>query len=94
MIKTNNTWTVKIPAGLKSGDYVLRTELIALHSAPQHYPQCFNLKVTGGGQLTLPPGTPGTSLYRSNTPGIPFNIAATLQRYPIPGPPLWKPSGA
>jgi cellulase len=33
MIKNNNTWTVKIPAGLKSGEYVLRNEIIALHAA-------------------------------------------------------------
>jgi lytic cellulose monooxygenase (C1-hydroxylating) len=95
MIKNNNTWTVKIPTGLKSGEYVLRNEIIALHTAgtvggAQNYPQCFNLKVIGGGQLTLPPGAPGTSLYKPQTPGIVFNIAATIQRYPIPGPPLWK----
>jgi lytic cellulose monooxygenase (C1-hydroxylating) len=94
MIKNNNTWAVKIPASLKSGYYVLRTEIIALHTAgtvggAQNYPQCFNLKVVGTGESSLPAGAPGTNLYKPQTPGIVFNIAANVQRYPIPGPPVW-----
>lgn len=42
LIANNNTWTVKIPSNL-SGNFVLRHEIIALHSAgnadgAQHYP--------------------------------------------------------
>lgn len=33
MIKNDNTWTVKIPASVKPGNYVLRHETIALHEA-------------------------------------------------------------
>jgi cellulase len=93
--KNNNTHPVKIPANLKAGNYVLRTELIALHTAgtvggAQNYPQCFNLKVTGSGTTTLPAGVPATQFYKPETNGIVFNIAAKVDSYPIPGPPLWK----
>jgi hypothetical protein len=91
----NTTWTVTIPKNLKAGKYVLRNEIIALHTAgtvngAQNYPQCFNLQVTGSGTASLPPGTPATQLYKPTTPGIVFNIAANLNSYPIPGPALWK----
>jgi cellulase len=33
MIAANNTWTVKIPASIKAGNYVLRHETIGLHQA-------------------------------------------------------------
>jgi cellulase len=43
MIANNMTWTVKIPSSIKAGNYVLRHETIALHSAgtagqAQNYP--------------------------------------------------------
>jgi hypothetical protein len=98
LIKHNSTWNVKIPADLKSGQYVLRTEIIALHTAgtvggAQNYPQCFNLKVTGGGQTGAPQGLSATQFYKPETRGIVFNIAGMVQTYPIPGPPLWKGAG-
>jgi len=99
LAKHNNTWEVKIPASLKSGNYVLRNEIIALHNAgtvngAQNYPQCFNLKVTGGGSASLPPGVSAQQIYRPNTPGIVFNVYGAFQTYPIPGPPLWKAGDA
>jgi cellulase len=95
--KTNNTWTVKIPSSLKAGNYVLRNEIIALHTAgtvggAQNYPQCFNLKVVGDGSVSLPQGVVATSFYRPETKGIVFNIAANVGAYVVPGPPLWKGS--
>jgi lytic cellulose monooxygenase (C1-hydroxylating) len=94
LIKHNSTWEVRIPPKLKSGNYVLRTEIIALHVAgqsggAQNYPQCFNLKVVGGGQVKLPTGVPATTFYARESPGIVFNLYTKLERYPIPGPPLW-----
>lgn len=98
LIKHNSTWNVKIPAGLKNGEYVLRTEIIALHAAgtvggAQNYPQCFNLRVTGGGHVSLPQGLPATKFYKPDMRGIVFNIAGMVKSYPIPGPPLWKGAG-
>jgi cellulase len=95
LIKNNSTWIFTVPKDLKFGNYVLRNEIIALHTAgtvggAQNYPQCFNLRVKGDGKTALPKGIPGTKLYTPSTPGILFNIAADVQKYPIPGPPLWK----
>ncbi|KAF3351986.1 hypothetical protein VdG1_09440 [Verticillium dahliae VDG1] len=61
LIEQGNGWLVKIPATLAAGDYVLRHEIIALHASgqpdgAQNYPQCINIRVTGGGS-ELPTGT-------------------------------------
>ncbi|CAJ2506480.1 Uu.00g006100.m01.CDS01 [Anthostomella pinea] len=92
LIENNNTWLVQIPATLKAGNYVLRHETIALHSAEsaggaQAYPQCFNLEVTGDG-TDVPTGTLGTALYTETDPGIEINIYTTGITYDIPGPTL------
>ncbi|KAL4790055.1 glycosyl hydrolase family 61-domain-containing protein [Aspergillus venezuelensis] len=93
LISNNNSWTVTIPSSIAAGGYVLRHEIIALHSAgnedgAQNYPQCINLDITGGGSAS-PSGTLGTALYTADEEGILFNIYTTLDSYPIPGPALW-----
>ena len=90
----NNTWTVTIPSSIAAGNYVLRHEIIALHSArtidgAQNYPHCINLKVTGSGTDKLSSGTLGTALYKPGEPGIEIDIYKPLQ-YQMPGPPLYK----
>jgi hypothetical protein len=92
LIANGNAWTVEIPSSLAAGNYVLRHEIIGLHSAgnangAQAYPQCINLKVTGGGSTT-PSGVSGTSLYTATDPGILFNLYTSFSSYPIPGPAL------
>ncbi|KAL1836236.1 hypothetical protein VTJ49DRAFT_5398 [Mycothermus thermophilus] len=87
-----NSWTVQIPSDLKAGNYVLRHEIIALHGAAnangaQAYPQCINIRVTGGGN-NLPSGVAGTQLYRASDPGILFNPHVGNPNYPVPGPAL------
>ncbi|KAL2269010.1 hypothetical protein VTJ83DRAFT_3856 [Remersonia thermophila] len=87
-----NSWTVQIPSDLKAGNYVLRHEIIALHGAAnpngaQAYPQCINIRVTGGGN-NLPSGVAGTQLYRANDAGILFNPHVGNPNYPVPGPAL------
>lgn len=84
-----------IPANLKAGKYVLRNEIIALHTAgtvggAQNYPQCFNIEVMGSEMKGLPEGTVGTKLYTPAENGIVFNIARVLDlgAYRIPGPPV------
>lgn len=48
LIADNSSWTTTIPASLKAGEYLLRHELLAIHSSnqPQFYPECAQLKVT------------------------------------------------
>jgi hypothetical protein len=94
LISANNSWTVTIPSTIAAGNYVLRHEIIALHSAgesngAQNYPQCVNLKVTGGGS-DVPSGTLGTKLYTNTDPGILVNIYTALSSYTIPGPALYS----
>ncbi|KAJ5717086.1 hypothetical protein N7488_002732 [Penicillium malachiteum] len=98
LIANNNSRTVTIPSDIADGNYVLRHEIIALHSAEelngaQNYPQCINLKVTGGGSAT-PSGTVGTSLYKDTDPGILINIYTSLSTYDIPGPTLYTAGAA
>ena len=83
-----------IPSSIAAGNYVLRHEIIALHSArtidgAQNYPHCINLKVTGSGTDQLSSGTLGTALYKPGEPGIEIDIYKPLQ-YQMPGPPLYK----
>ncbi|KAK3945495.1 glycoside hydrolase [Diplogelasinospora grovesii] len=92
LIANNNSWLVEIPPTIAPGFYVLRHEIIALHSAgstngAQNYPQCFNLQVTGGGS-DAPAGTLGESLYTETDAGILVNIYQSLSTYDIPGPTL------
>ena len=93
LIQNNQSWVSTVPSTLKAGNYVLRHEIIALHSAgnangAQAYPQCINLKVTGSGSTTLTGGVVGTKLYTPTDPGILFNIYGTFTSYTIPGPAL------
>ncbi|KAL2144229.1 hypothetical protein VTI28DRAFT_9440 [Corynascus sepedonium] len=88
-------WSVTIPASIKAGNYVLRNEILALHSAydvggAQFYPQCANIKINGSGTAT-PSGVVGTSLYNENDPGVHYNIYNDESEpvYQLPGPPLY-----
>ena len=82
---------VKIPAGLPDGDYLLRAEVIALHTAGQAngaqlYMSCYQVTLSGGGS-SLPSQTvkfPGA--YSARDPGIMVNIHAALKTYVVPGP--------
>lgn len=90
LISNNNSWVLQIPETLATGNYVLRHEIIALHSAEsadgaQNYPQCFNLAITGTGSLQ-PSGTLGEALYKESDAGILVNIYNSLTSYDIPGP--------
>ncbi|KAK3984588.1 glycosyl hydrolase family 61-domain-containing protein [Cladorrhinum sp. PSN332] len=92
LIDNNNSWMIQIPSNIAPGNYVLRHEIIALHSGgdlngAQNYPQCFNIQVTGSG-TAKPAGVKGTALYTPTDEGIRFNIYRSLSSYPIPGPQL------
>ncbi|EMC96205.1 glycoside hydrolase family 61 protein [Baudoinia panamericana UAMH 10762] len=94
LLANNNSWTVTIPPSIAPGNYVLRHEIIALHSAgtadgAQNYPQCVNLEITGSGTDT-PAGTLGQKLYGANDSGILINIYQSLSTYEIPGPSLYS----
>lgn len=82
-----------VPSDLAPGDYLLRPEAIALHTAAssggaQLYMSCFQLTVTGSGSAA--PDTvslPGA--YKASDPGILVNIHAALDSYTAPGPAVY-----
>lgn len=85
---------VKIPDTLPDGDYLLRAEAIALHTAGQSngaqlYMSCFQLTLSGGKATAMPEGVqmvkfPGA--YSARDPGILINIHAAVASYKVPGP--------
>lgn len=95
----NNGWVdFTLPSCIAAGDYLLRAEIIALHSAStqgqaQFYMGCAQLKVSGSGS-TSPSSTvsfPGA--YKATDPGILVSIynsqgqpVGNGQKYQIPGP--------
>lgn len=96
LIHTNHTYTVQVPPTLAPGNYVVRHEIIALHYAlksdlgPQHYPQCVDVMVSGGG-TEVPEGVFGTELYGrpGDEGGLKYDISQDpLPPYTIPGPGL------
>jgi hypothetical protein len=85
---------VKIPADIPSGDYLLRAEALALHTASsvggaQFYMSCYQITVSGGGNAS--PATvkfPGA--YSASDPGIKINIHAAVSGYIAPGPAVYS----
>lgn len=59
-------WSEKLPSTLRPGRYLIRHEIISLHSAnkPQFYPECAHLDVKGAGD-----STPGAE-YLVRIPGV------------------------
>jgi cellulase len=94
---------VKIPSDIPAGDYLLRAEVIALHTAgssggAQFYVTCYQLTVSGGGSAS--PATvnfPGA--YSQSDAGILVNIHSPMTTYVAPGPAVYsggttKPAGS
>ncbi|KAF3901397.1 Endoglucanase-4 [Arthrobotrys entomopaga] len=84
-------WTIQLPQNIQAGEYLMRHEMIALMNAAspsgaQIYPQCMNLKITGGGNVK-PKGVRLQPFYAPGQRGIQINIRG-INRYPIPGPPI------
>jgi hypothetical protein len=68
-----------IPASVPSGEYLLRVEHIALHSAgssggAQFYISCGQVNVTGGGSGTLTDLVAFPGAYKATDPGILIDI--------------------
>ncbi|KAI1103491.1 glycoside hydrolase [Jackrogersella minutella] len=85
---------VAIPSDLAAGDYLLRAEALALHTAAQSggaqfYMTCFQLTVTGGG-TAKPAGVSLPGAYKASDPGILINIHAAVSDYVAPGPAVYS----
>ncbi|KAJ3574983.1 hypothetical protein NP233_g1403 [Leucocoprinus birnbaumii] len=90
----NGIYTFTIPKNLKAGQYIIRHEILALHSAytypgVQVYPSCIQVQVTGSGSALPTSFVSFPGAYTGSTPGIVFDIYTNTGSYPIPGPAVW-----
>ncbi|KAH8158056.1 auxiliary activity family 9 [Xylaria polymorpha] len=86
--------SVQIPADLAPGDYLLRAEALALHSAAsagqgQFYMTCYQFTVTGSGSAK-PAGVNLPGAYAVSDPGILVNIHMPMTTYIAPGPTVYS----
>ncbi|GAA5937452.1 hypothetical protein JCM10213_007239 [Rhodosporidiobolus nylandii] len=96
--------TVTIPSTLAPGDYLVRFDLLALHSATspggaQFYPNCAQVTVTGSGSQELPAGVEIPGFFTEVTPGIVWDIyySSTYDvtgDYVAPGTGVWDGSAS
>nr|CCA94931.1 putative glycoside hydrolase family 61 [uncultured eukaryote] len=93
LIKAANSLTVKIPASLKPGNYLIRHELINLARPPaEFYPECAQLKITGGGTKSPDAShrTTFASAYKMSLPQFTQSYESWKGKaYKLPGPPVW-----
>ncbi|KAI0688486.1 glycosyl hydrolase family 61-domain-containing protein [Cerioporus squamosus] len=90
--------TVTLPPNIKAGEYLIRHELIALHTAAtvggaEFYPACAQLSV-GGSQTGTPNETvsfPGA--YTDRDAGILIDAYDMTGDYPFPGPAISNLAG-
>ncbi|KAF7297901.1 hypothetical protein HMN09_01010900 [Mycena chlorophos] len=100
LVQDGSKWTINVPSSLKSGQYMIRHELAAVHnpktsdptSGPQLYIACIQLDVVNGGDRSLPEGTQAGHLYLTN--GAFANIDVYSDSFnprnvEMPGPPIW-----
>ncbi|KAF8649159.1 hypothetical protein AX16_005957 [Volvariella volvacea WC 439] len=89
-------FTFTLPRSLPTGEYLIRTEQIALHSASgfagaQFYIACGQLNVINGGSGNPGPLVSIPGVYTGNEPGILINIYWPIPaNYTQPGPPVWR----
>ncbi|KAH8599376.1 glycoside hydrolase family 61 protein [Bisporella sp. PMI_857] len=95
LIAAKGVQQIPIPACIASGQYLLRAELVALHSAgssggAQFYMECAQINITGGTGAKSPATVSLPGAYKASDPGITINIYQTLTSYTIPGPSVFK----
>ncbi|KAL5121526.1 hypothetical protein ACEQ8H_000598 [Pleosporales sp. CAS-2024a] len=81
-----------VPKTLAAGDYLVRSEAIALHAGagnPQPYVSCFQVKVTGGGSAT-PSGVSFPGAYSLSDPLFSKSIYDSGFKYVSPGPAVYS----
>lgn len=97
LVADNSSWTVTIPETLKPGSYLIRHELLAIHTAnqPQWYPECGQLTVTGSGSA-VPDASYMASIpgvYSMSQPQINIDVYSSANadatNYTIVGPDVW-----
>ncbi|KAF8591017.1 lytic polysaccharide monooxygenase [Ramaria rubella] len=92
LIANKGKHTFTIPSCIASGQYLVRTEIIALHAAStypgaQFYMECGQLNISGGSGSETPATVSFPGAYKGTDPGITINIYyPVVTNYTIPGP--------
>ncbi|PIA15975.1 hypothetical protein COEREDRAFT_43850 [Coemansia reversa NRRL 1564] len=91
VIDNNGRLEIPIPSNILSGDYLVRTELLALHQAKseggaQFYPNCVVINVENGKNVSLPKRYAIPGIYDPKDPGILYDRSSDPTMYVIPGP--------
>ncbi|THU76439.1 hypothetical protein K435DRAFT_846600 [Dendrothele bispora CBS 962.96] len=95
LVEDSSEWTVNIPSGLKSGEYLVRHELAAVHSpkssggGPQLYVACIQINVIDGGSDELPSGTQAGSLYETDGYLANYDVYTAGTVFEDIGPAVW-----
>ncbi|KAL0570364.1 hypothetical protein V5O48_011592 [Marasmius crinis-equi] len=98
LIENQSQYSVQVPQGLKNGQYIIRSELSAVHnplngdptSGPQNYVGCLQIDVTNGGDVELPYGTKAGSLYPTNGDLATYSVFNSPASFPEVGPAKWN----
>ncbi len=90
--------TVKLPSNIKPGEYLIRHELIALHTAAtvggaEFYPACAQLSVGGSGSGTPDKTVSFPGAYSDRDPGILIDAYDMTGDYKFPGPAISNLAG-
>jgi len=98
LLQNSGRFYFDIPSDLAPGNYLLRTEIIAMHDVSYHgsqpYVRCVELTVTGAGTAN-PPGVSIPGTYDYNHAGITYNIYNNYQQaYPFFGLAVYVPGSA
>ncbi|KAI9503876.1 glycoside hydrolase, partial [Coemansia spiralis] len=99
LIANKGKLEVTIPRDIAPGNYLLRTEVIALHEANRVYgadesagaelfPNCAQLAVYGTGTVH-PSGVNIPGIYDKTQPGLHYDLWGDSTTYEIPGPTLY-----
>ncbi|KAL4921362.1 glycosyl hydrolase family 61-domain-containing protein [Aspergillus aurantiobrunneus] len=103
LIANNGFMSVKVPHGIRGGDYLVRTELLALHAArenppdPQFYVGCAQVFVHGGEDGDVPQGVViDRTTYDLGMEGLTYDIYAGQLALPYPrfGPEVYRPGSS
>ncbi|KAJ2552283.1 hypothetical protein EV175_003376 [Coemansia sp. RSA 1933] len=91
LISSWGIMNVTMPKDIPNGDYLVRTEVLALHQtrvigATQFYPNCVVVTVSGGTVSSMPKGYAIPGIYGYQDPGIYFSRSDNPVDYQIPGP--------
>ncbi|WVQ79541.1 hypothetical protein IAT38_001640 [Cryptococcus sp. DSM 104549] len=98
-IASGLTWTCTLPSDIPSGQYLLRHELLAMHStgAPQFYPVAIQLQLESSGTVTPSPTGKFPDMYLTNNMATSQNIYAGSENnaaFVPPGVAVYSGSGS